>query len=417
MSRPIYKLSAPSLSRLIRPGYYGDGGNLYLQVKRSGAKSWIFRYTIAGQRQDMGLGSFVTFSLKEAREKARINRQLVDARRDPRRERDLARTEAKLEAEKAVTFQECAERYIASHEAGWSLNYAKQWKGSLSDYVYKVFGGLPVRAVDVSHVMKVLEPIWTTRPGMAPQLRGRIENILNWAKVQDYRSGENPARWRGHLQNLLPRISKVHRVKNHPALPHKEVSSFISALRQQDSLGALPLEFTILTAARTGEAIGATWKEIDFGERVWTVPAERMKAGEIHEVPLSSTAMKILDRMQEIRASDFVFPGRKTGRPIGDNTMIQLLKRIGRENVDVTVHGFRSAFRDWAGDCTEFKREDVEMCIAHKVGSKVELSYRRSTALERRRKIMEAWAEYCLTPAAVTTKVAEVGETIAANLD
>jgi integrase len=393
LARGIGKLTALAVDKAKRRGYYGDGGGLFLQVSAAGTKSWVFRFKEAGKLREMGLGATHTIGLAEAREKARDCRRLRLDGIDPIAARKAARSQVRLDAAKAMTFQECAERYIASHKAGWrNPKHAAQWPSSLGAYAYPIFGALPVQAVDVGLVMRALEPIWTTKPETAGRVRGRIESVLDWAAARGYRQGENPARWRGHLENLLPKKSRVRRVEHHAALPYAEIATFIAELRQQEGVAARALEFAIMTAARTGEVIGAKWDEMDFGERLWTVPAERMKAGKEHRVPLSDAALVILEEMQAIRSGDFVFPGGKAKRPLSNMAFLMLLRRMKR--VDLTAHGFRSTFSDWCSEKTNFPAEVREMALAHAVGDKVEAAYRRGDLFEKRRQVMDAWASF-----------------------
>ncbi len=304
-----------------------------------------------------------------------------------------------LAAVKAMTFRACADQYISSHRAGWrNPKHAAQWPATLSTYVYPSFGALPVQAVDVGLVMMAVEPIWATKPETAGRVRGRIESILDWATARGYRQGENPARWRGHLENLLPARSKVRRVEHHAALPYPEIGAFVIELRQQEGVAARALEFAILTAARTGEVIGARWDEINIAARLWTIPAERMKAAKEHRVPLSDAALAIVNAMAAIRTGDHVFPGGRAGRPISNMAMLMLLRRMGRG--DLTAHGFRSSFRDWAAERTGFPAEVAEMALAHAVADKVEAAYRRGDLFEKRRQLAEAWAKFCGAPTA-----------------
>lgn len=397
MARTIGKLTALAVSQAKRRGYYGDGGGLFLQVSASGAKSWVFRFKEAGRLREMGLGPTHTIGLAEARQKAQDCRRARLDGRDPIEARKAQRMQVKLEAAKAVTFAACAEQYIASHKAGWRNDkHAAQWPATLGTYAYPVFGGLPVQAVDVALVMKAIEPIWTVKPETAGRVRGRIESILDWATTRGYRTGENPARWRGHLENLLPARSKVRRVEHHAALPYPEIGGFMVELRQQEGVAARALEFAILTAARTGEVIGARWDEIDIAERQWTVPPERMKAGKEHRVPLSDAALTIVENLAAIRQGDHVFPGGKASRPISNMAMLMLLRRMGRG--DLTAHGFRSSFRDWAAERTTFPGDVAEMALAHAVGDKVEAAYRRGDLFQKRRQLSDAWAKFCDSP-------------------
>ena len=394
MARTIGKLTALAVDKAKRRGYYGDGGGLYLQVTTSGAKSWVFRYKDAGRQHEMGLGPLHTIGLADAREKARECRRARIEGIDPIEARRTARRSAKLEAAKAVTFKQCAENYIASHKAGWrNPKHAAQWPSTLAAYVYPVFGGLPVQAIDVGLVMKAVEPIWTEKPETASRVRGRIESVLDWATARGYRQGENPARWRGHLENLLPKKTKVRRVEHHAALPYDELPEFIAELRRQEVTSAKALEFAILTVARTGEVIGARWSEIDLDRRLWVIPAERMKAGKEHRVPLSERSGSILEAMQEIREGDHVFPGGKTRRPLSNMAFLMLLRRLGRG--DLTAHGFRSTFSDWCSERTNFPAEVREMALAHAVSEKVQAAYRRGDLFQKRRQLMEAWARFC----------------------
>jgi integrase len=404
MARAIGKLTALAVDRAKRRGYYGDGGGLFLQVSASGAKSWVFRFKEFGRLREMGLGPTHTVSLAEARQKALECRRLRLDGRDPIETRKAARRQARLDTAKAMTFKQCAEGYIAAHKAGWrNPKHASQWPATLGTYVYPIFGGLPVQAVDVGLVMKALEPIWTAKAETAGRVRGRIEAVLDWATSRSYRRGENPARWRGHLENLLPKKAKVHRVEHHAALPYGQIGAFMGELRLQEGIAARALEFAILTVARSGEVIGTRWYEFDLAERVWTVPGERMKAGREHRVPLSDATLAILEELMKVHHGDVVFPGGKAGRPISNMAMLMLLRRMGRG--DLTAHGFRSTFRDWAAERTGFPAEVAEMALAHVVGDKVEAAYRRGDLFQKRRQLMDAWARHCATVKASATVV------------
>ena len=403
MARVSNKLSAVEVKGIGQKGMYHDGGGLYLQVSAGGAKSWIFRFMLGGRAREMGLGPVHAIPLAEARRRAAECRRMRLDGIDPIEIRKVRRDQKKLEAAKSMTFDACAAAYIESHKTGWrNAKHRDQWRNTLNSYAGPVFGSMPVQAVDVGLVMKALEPIWTTKPETAGRLRGRIEAILDWATVRGYRKGENPARWRGHLDKLLPPRSKVRKVEHHAALPYVELADFATALRSQDGLAARALEFLILTATRTGEVIGARWGEIDLEEKIWIVPAARMKAGREHRVPLSTAAVSILRKLKEVRESDFVFPGGKKGKPLSNMAMLAVLKRMGWG--DLTAHGFRSSFRDWAAERTNSPREVAEMALAHTVGDKVEAAYRRGDLFEKRRQLMEAWARFCET----TRKQAEI---------
>ena len=408
--RTIGKLSAAKVAALVRArekGLTADGGGLYLQISTYGTASWIFRYRVRGAASghDAGLGSLATFSLAEARERARKMRQLVADGIDPIDQARAARQAQRLDTAKAMTFAQCADRYIEAHSGTWKSDvHRKQWSSTLRDHVHPTIGDLPVQAVDTRLVLKVLEPIWTTKPETASRVRGRIESILDWAKVSGHRTGENPALWRGHLDNLLPKTSMAKKAVlrrkgrdgHHAALAYPEMAGFMSALRAQGGVAARALEFTILTAARTGEVIAATWDEIDLAAKLWTVPAERMKAGREHRVPLSARAVEILAEMASLRQGQHVFSGAKAGKPLSNMAMLQLLRRM--ERADITAHGFRSTFRDWAAERTAFPSEVAEMALAHSVGDKVEAAYRRGDLFEKRRQLMDAWATFCNAP-------------------
>ena len=317
--------------------------------------------------------------------------------------RKAERAQAALDDAKAITFKEAAQRYIASHRSGWkAAKHAGLWENTLATYAEPALGKISVQAVDTALVLKVLEPIWHSKPETASRVRGRIEVILDWAKSRGLRQGENPARWRGHLQFQLPARSKVRRVKHHAALPYADMPEFMALLREEDGVGARALEFTILTAARTGEIIGATNSEANAAEKLWTVPADRMKAGKEHRVPLSEWALTILSDAIASQTGDsaFIFPGGKRGKALSNMAMTAVLRRMGRG--DITVHGFRSTFRDWAAECTNFPNEVVEMALAHAVGDKVEAAYRRGDLFEKRRRLMADWATYCNAPKTAT---------------
>lgn len=396
MARALDRLSARRVATLKTPGLHADGGNLYLQVGPTGTKSWLFRFELAGKRFDMGLGPLSTFTLAEARERAKAARMLLADGVNPLEHRRAA--VAARQSQVVLTFDECAARYIASHESGWkNAKHADQWRATLATYASPVVGAMPVSTIETAHIMRILEPIWTVKPETASRLRGRIENVLDWARVQGYRDGENPARWRGHLDKLLPARSKVAKVAHHPALPWAEIGAFMQELRAMPGTAALALEFIILTATRTGEAINATWREIDLERRIWTIPAERMKAGREHAVPLSDPAIEVLQAQAAERGADgFVFPG-KSGA-LSNMAGLQLLKRMGR--ADLTVHGFRSTFRDWAGEATAHPREVIEHALAHQLKDKAEAAYQRGDLLEKRRILMADWGDYCSRPAA-----------------
>jgi len=378
-----------------QPGYYADGGGLYLQVSDGGAKSWIFRFTANGRRREMGLGALHTIGLSDARDAARDCRKLVQDDKDPieikRQEREKAAG--------TMSFDRCAELYIEAHKAGWrNAKHGTQWTNTLDTYASPVFGTLPVDKVGLPEVLKVLEPIWHGKSETASRLRARIEAILDWATVRGYREGDNPARWRGHLSSLLPARAKIQRVEHHAALPYADIAAFVKTLRKQDGTAALALEFAILTAGRTSEVIGARWDEIDLEKKLWTIPAGRIKAGREHRVPLSARTIEIVEGQKDLDDT-YVFPGRKsarseTGKSLSNMAMLQLLKRMKRD--DLTTHGFRSTFRDWAAEKTDHPRDVAEMALAHTVADKVEAAYRRGDMFEKRQQIMRDWEMWCV---------------------
>lgn len=393
MAKIISKLSAMAVANAKTSGLYGDGGGLYLQVSSNGSKSWIFRFKLGGRTRYMGLGSLRTISLAKAREVASNCRELRLRGIDPIAERQGVRAAARLDAAKTMTFDECRDAYIAAHQAGWrNAKHRSQWVNTLDTYVSPVFGKLAVQAIDVALVTQVLEPIWSTKPETASRLRGRIERVLDWAKARGFRAGENPARWRGHLDQLLPARSKVRNVRHHAALPFGELPPFMIALRERAGVAARALEFAILTAARTGEVIGATWGEIDLATLTWTVPAIRMKGHREHRIPLSDRAVALLEEMHRTRSNAFIF-SRHGDMPLSNMALLMMLRRMGRS--DVTAHGFRSSFRTWAAECTSFPREVVEAALAHVIGNKVEAAYQRGDLLDKRRELMAKWGDYC----------------------
>ena len=408
MARTTGRLTALKVERAKAPGMYADGGGLYLQITEGGA-SWVYRYMLNKRAREMGLGPLALFGLSEARAKALDARRLRHEGIDPIDARLAIRAKARLDAAKAVTFIECADSYIKAHRAGWrNGKHAAQWEATLATYAGPVIGALPVQVIDTALVLKVLEPIWTAKPETAGRVRGRIESILDWAKVRGFRTGENPARWRGHLDKLLPARGKLRKVEHHAALPYAELPGFLVALREQEGIAARALEFTILTAARTGETIGTTWDEINWTDKVWIIRAERMKGRKEHRVPLCDRALAILREMKPAddaanAVEHFVFPGSKAGRPLSNMAFLMLLRRMGRG--DLTAHGFRSSFRDWAAERTSFPNEVAEMALAHVVGSKVEAAYRRGDMFEKRRRLMDAWATFCTTEPVERDKV------------
>lgn len=396
--RHINRLSAVQVARLKVPGYYADGGNLYLQVAPSGSKSWIFRFTIDGKTREMGLGSAATFPLAEARERAAEQRKLLADGKNPlavKKERELARRMADANL---ITFDSAAEKFIEAHEPSWkNAKHVEQWRTTLKVYASPVIGDLPVSLIDTALVLRILTPIWNEKTETATRVRGRMERVLDWAKVQGYRSGENPAAWRGHLDKLLPAAKKVSKVEHHAALPWKEMGAFMAQLRNAPGLAALMVELIILTACRTSEALLAKWSEFDEREKVWTIPAERMKAKREHTVPLSDDVLGLLKRIQAEAGDsegDYLFPGKK-GRTLSNMSGLAVLKRMGRS--DLTVHGFRSTFRDWCAEATDYPNHVAEMALAHVIENKTEAAYRRGELLVKRRALMHDWSVFCST--------------------
>jgi integrase len=405
MARAIERLTAQKVEKIKnaegpKPGMYADGGGLYLRVTPEGARNWVLRYMLNRRPRWMGLGPLALYGLADARAKALEARRRRHEGTDPIEARRAERARQRLDEAKAITFKQCAESYIASHGAGWRNEKHKyQWPATLSAYAYPVIGTLPVQAVDTALVLRVLEPIWTKKPETASRVRQRIENILDFAKVRGYRDGENPARWRGHLDKLLPARFKVRSVEHLAALPYAALPAFLANLRQREAVAARALEFLILSAARTGEVIGARWNEIDLLNKTWTVPAARMKAHREHRVPLSPRALGILQEMQVARDGDnsdaFVFPGPRASKPLSNMAFLMLLRRMGLH--DLTVHGFRATFKTWASERTSFQNEIVEAALAHVIGDKVEQAYRRGDLFEKRRRLMQQWETFCAT--------------------
>ena len=389
------KLTSLKIANLKKPGLYGDGLGLWLQISKVGARtrsSWVFRFMLAGRARYMGLGPTHTISLKEAREKARLARQKLLDGIDPIEMRRRERERKQLEAARRVSFEEACKRYIAAHEPEWeSAKHRAQWRATLAS-TFTEIGGLPVAAVDTGLVLKILEPIWRVKPETASRLRGRMERVLNWATTSGYRSGDNPARWRGHLDELLPNRSKMRVIKHHPALPFDELPAFMGELRDREGIAPRALEFTILTAARTSEVLNATWSEIDFAKKMWTVPAKRMKAGKEHRVPLANRALAVLEALPHEAGNNFVFIGGKRGAPLSNMAMLELMRGMRPGYVP---HGFRSTFRDWAAERTNYPNHVVEKALAHTIADKVEAAYRRGSLFEKRRKLMTDWSRYC----------------------
>ena len=404
MARQQQRLTALQVTKLTKPGLYGDGGGLTLQITTTGAKSWLFRYMVAGKAFGMGLGPTHTVSLAEARQKALDARKLLIDGINPLAAKKQSQIAAALADAKMMTFDQCAKAYVLAHKAGWkNAKHGDQWTNTLNTYASPVFGHLPVAEIDTGLVVKCLAPIWESKTETASRLRGRIESVLGWATTSGYRTGENPARWKDHLQNLLATISKTSRTKNHPSLPWHRIGAFMSALREREGVGARAVEFAILTACRSGEVRGAQWAEFDTTGKVWTIPAERMKAKREHQVPLSDAALTLLASMPN--ESDIVFAGTK-GQPLSDMSLTAVIRRMNGNTkpvwVDangegVTVHGFRSSFRMWAAENTIYPREVAEHALAHQLPDAVERAYQRGSQFAKRTGLMAEWSVYCAT--------------------
>lgn len=411
LARGIHRLTDRAIRAAKAPAMMHDGGGLYLQITKGAPlasgepgpdrHSWLLRYTAPnGKKRDMGLGTLDALSLADARKEADRWRALARAGGDPIEQRRLERLAKAAEADKGVSFKQAAERYVTAQASGWrSEKHRKLWEASLELHAHPKIGKLPVALVNVDAVLSVLEPIWSTKPETAARVRQRMEAVLDWADARGLREGENPARW-ARLQHTLPKRVDVKPVQHRPALPYADLPGFMTQLRQADGVSALALRFTILTAARTTEALAAPWDEFDLGEALWTIPAERMKMKRDHRVPLSRQTVELLRDLRNAHPrSKVVFPGLGTGRSLSTNAMLAALDRLkkpdGKPWGDViTVHGFRSTFKDWAADCTAFPREVAEAALAHVVADKTEAAYRRGDALEKRRRLMQAWADY-----------------------
>jgi integrase len=390
------KLNAARMRTLTKPGTYSDGAGLYLQVRGPANRSWVYRFKLHGKPHLMGLGTTRDVSLAESRDAAAAARKLVRQGINPIDQRRAARADSAAQA--SLTFTQVANAYIASHERSWrNAKHRQQWRSTLGTYTDPILGKLPVAQVKVGDVMRVLEPLWQEKTETASRLRGRIEAVLDYATARGWRTGENPARWRGHLDNLLPARSKVAKVEHHAALPWRAIGAFMGTLAKEDGVSALALRFAILTAARTGEVIGSRWSEIHMDEALWTVPAGRMKAARRHRVPLPDGALDVLREVAKLRTDprmdEFVFPGGRAGKPLSSMALLMLLRRM--ERGDLTTHGFRSTFRDWCAEATNYPREVAEAALAHTLRDKTEAAYQRGDVLEKRRRLMTDWAVFC----------------------
>ena len=395
MPKLAKELGPLAVSNLTEPGLHFVGGvpGLALQVTPAGARSWTLRAVIGGKRRDMGLGGYspTGITLAKARAAAVEARDLIRKGIDPIRQQQQAQGALRAAMVEALTFKECADSYIKAHAASWkNAKHQQQWRNTLAQHAHPVLGELLVQDVKLSHVLLVLEPLWTTTNETAVRLRGRIELVLDWAAARGLRDGMNPARWRGHLDKLLAKPSKVNNREHHAALPVGEVGAFMGRLRDAEGMGARALEFLIFTASRSGEVRGATWAEIDTDAKVWTVPASRMKAGKEHRVPLSPEALALLASVPKVAATELVFPAPRGGA-LSDMTLTAVVRRMA---VPAVPHGFRSTFRDWAAERTSYPRDVAEMALAHAIGDKVEAAYRRGDLFEKRALMMADWAKF-----------------------
>ncbi|MBD8755411.1 integrase arm-type DNA-binding domain-containing protein [Pseudomonas coleopterorum] len=391
------KLNPKQIENLTTSGTYEDGEGLRMVVKPTGKKYWVLRYQLAGKRREMGLGSFPTITLKKAREAAAEHRKLLSQEIDPLVSRDAERKASRVAEEarqaRAISFRTVAEDYITAHKAGWkNAKHSQQWLNTLTTYAFPVIGDTPTEEVTTEQILRILTPIWHTKPETASRVRNRMEMVLDAAKARRLRDGENPARWRGHLDKLLPPRSKVKSVVHHPALPWRELPGLISRIKARDEPTYKAMLLTILTACRTNECLAATWDEIDLKNAVWKIPAHRMKAGKEHRIPLSQPACDVLRSLIRIKDNPYVFPSTQRGKHLSNMAMLMGLRYL--ERGDLTIHGFRSTFRDWSAEATSYPREVCEQALAHNRQDKAEAAYFRTDLFEKRRAMMEEWAEY-----------------------
>jgi integrase len=392
VAKPLTALSI----RRAKPGYVADGNGLYLQVTDAGARSWIYRYALHGRRREMGLGPFPTISIATVRNLAAGARSLVVAGTDPIDARDAERARQRLEEARSITFSDAAEQFLQSHEGTWkNAKHRQQWRNTLGTYAHPVIGSLPVADVHTEEIVRLLDPIWNAKAETAFRVRARVERVLDWAKVRGYRSGENPARWRGHLDKLFPARRKVRKVKHHAAVRIDDMPIIYGRLSQAAGMAAVALRFAILTGARAGEVTGANWAELDLNTAIWSIPASRMKAQREHRVPLSGEAVDLLREAKKVRTTELVFPGYRAGTQLSVSSLLTALKTAG--GGEATVHGFRSTLRDWAAERTTISREVAEMALAHVIGDKVEAAYRRGELMKKRAAMMEQWARFITT--------------------
>jgi len=406
-------LTATKVKSLKVPGDYLDGRGLYLQVRNETSKSWLLKFSMQKRAREMGLGSAFDFDLADARDMRDKYRKLIKFGVDPIEHRKAEEAARAADQAKAVTFKQAATRYIKANRSGWkNIKHAAQWEATLETYAYPTIGALPVQAIDTALVMAVLDPIWSTKPETASRVRGRVEAVIAAAKARGEFKGENPATWKGHLDKLLPKTSKVRAVENHAALPYEDLPAFIVELRKRDGIASAALEFLILTAARTGEVLGATWDELDLRKSVWTIPGERMKNGKEHQVPLSAPAVAVLEKMHKIKNGKFVFFGQSSGRSLSNMALLVLLRRMKRD--DITSHGFRSTFRDWAAE-RGYQDAVAEAALAHTVPDAVVAAYRRTTFFELRKQMMDDWAKFATSDPTRSADVLAFAPIAAAN--
>ena len=383
MARAIHKLNDLTVRRVTKAGRLADGGNLFLRISGTGGKSWSFKADYKGQRFELGIGPYPAVGLASARSLAAIHRQALAKGIDPRNVPEESHT---------PTFAICVDEFLSAKESEWSnAKHRAQWRSTLAVYC-KPISTMLIDEIDLPDVLKCLKPIWNEKPETASRVRGRIESVLNYAKTMRYRSGENPATWRGNLQNVLPNARKLSR-GHHPSMPYENIPALLNDLRHREAIAARALELCILTTCRSSEVLNAKWSEIDLEARMWVIPANRMKARLDHSVPLNEAMLAILQPLNDSRINEWVFIGQKRGQPLSNMAMLMLMKRMKIE--DATTHGFRSSFRNWAAERSSFHGDIAEMCLAHKVGSAVQQAYLRSDLMDKRRALLNAWSEFC----------------------
>ena len=395
MAKKIHLLSDREVRNLNKQGSFPDGNGLYLQVSNTGSKAWFYRYQINHKGRKHGLGAYPTVTLKSARLRAEDCRKLRSDGIDPIEHKRKKDADKILEDAKAVTFKDCALLYIESHKNGWkNRKHESQWSNTMKTYAYPFIGDIAVQKIDVGLVMQVIEPIWHEKTETASRVRQRIEKVLDWAKVRQYRNGDNPARWRGHIENLLPKRSKVQKVQHFKAMPYGDVPDYFKILRIVETITAKALAFIILTATRNNEVREAKWHEIDIDAGIWIIPEERMKAEREHRVPLTQECLAILEEAKKLKVNDYIFPGLRKNKPLSNQALLKLLKT---KHPTLTVHGFRSSFRDWCAEMTAYPREVAEAALAHSLSNATEAAYQRGDLLAKRFKLMNAWSDYCIT--------------------